>query len=161
MDHHALDLKELFKDHSVGCFTVACSLIIEHTAKMQLGIHRSAPTAAQLANRQRGAQLLHALTNRFALLDGSREFTLQVIDLAQGWSDTLGAQCLLADLLAFIASVYIYVNLHFTPGQVYPHTLPELLEAFEIQLGGAPHQTCITGRSDRPPRSFLATTTWI
>ena len=34
--------------------------------------------------------------------------------------------------------VYIYVKLHSTSGQVEPHTLPELLKAFEVELRGAP-----------------------
>ena len=108
MDHHALDLAELFEEHSVASFTIACSLDTEHTVCMRLGVQRLEPTEAQFANRQRRAQLLHALTNRVALSDSSREFTLQLIDLAQRWSDELGTECLQADLVAMVAGVYTY-----------------------------------------------------
>ena len=35
----------VYEDHSVGCFTIACSLDIEHAVCMQLGIHRIALAA--------------------------------------------------------------------------------------------------------------------
>ena len=37
-------------------------------------------------------KLLRALTEAFALPGGTREFSLQVTDLAQGWSDTVSAE---------------------------------------------------------------------
>ena len=40
MGHYALEFEELFEEHSVSSFTVACSLnIIEHKVYMQLGMH--------------------------------------------------------------------------------------------------------------------------
>ena len=63
------------------------------------------------------AQLQRALTVAFAFPDGTFEFLLQVIDLAQGWSDSVTVQLALADLLATLACVYIHVKLHFAPGQ--------------------------------------------
>ena len=51
----------------------------------------------------------------------------------------VGTQSPHADLVAMVAGVYIYVKLHFTPGKVVPYTLPELLDAIDVQFGGAPH----------------------
>ena len=99
--------------------TVASSLSIEHAVYSLHDILRAPP---QVANRLRGAQLLRALTDAFALPSGTRELTRQVIDLAQGWSDTVRAQFHLTDLLAMVVSVHIYVKLHLAPGQVYLHT---------------------------------------
>ena len=48
-----------------------------------------------------------ASTNTFALRGSTRDFSLQVTDLAQGWSDTVSAQNSLTDLLAVEASVCI------------------------------------------------------
>ena len=48
-------------------------------------------------------------------------------------SETEIAQSLLADLLEMLACVYIYVQLHFTPGQEFTHTLPQLLDASAAQ----------------------------
>ena len=38
-----------------------------------------------------------------------------------------------------VANVYMYVKPHATPGQVEPRTLPGPLDAFDVQVGGAPH----------------------
>ena len=84
MIHHALDLEELIEEHSVSSFTVAGSLEIEYAVYMQHGIHSAPSSAAQLANRLRGAQHLRALTNTFALPGGTSDFSLQSIDSAQG-----------------------------------------------------------------------------
>ena len=119
VDQDVLDLEDLFEEHSVSSSTVASSLSIDHAVHTQ---HAFLRVPQQVANRLRGAQLLRALTDAFALPSGTRELTLQVIDLAQGWSDTVNAQFLLTDLLALVVSVYIYVKLHLAPGQVYLHT---------------------------------------
>ena len=93
-----------------------------------------------MANRLRGTQRPRALTNTFALPGGTREFSLQVIDLAQGWSVTV---------LAMVAGGYIYVKLHFTPGQEYAHALPELLDAFAAQLERESRAASPHSRKDR------------
>ena len=58
--------------------------------------------------------------------------------MAKGWSDASDTQSPQTDLLAQVASVHVDVKLHYTPGQVQPHTQLQLLGAFEVQLRGAP-----------------------
>ena len=41
MERQVLDSEELFEDHSVGPFTVACSLEIEHTECTHNGMRKS------------------------------------------------------------------------------------------------------------------------
>ena len=71
-----------------------------------------------------------ALMVAAALPPQTREFTLQVIDLTQGWSNAVADSITHTDLLATVAAVSIYVTLRFTPGQRNLHRLPQLLEAF-------------------------------
>ena len=52
----------------------------------------------------------------------------------QGESDAMDAQSHHADTVAIEADVYIHVKLHSTLGQGAPHTLPELLDAFQVQV---------------------------
>ena len=48
-------------------------------------------------------------------------------------------QIALADFLAMVAAVHIYIKLNFTPQQRYPHALPQLLEAFAALPRSEPH----------------------
>ena len=54
------------------------------------GVRKVERLQAQLTSRRRGDQLLHAVTDRIALPNGSCEFTLQIIDSVHGWSDAVG-----------------------------------------------------------------------
>ena len=56
---------------------------------MQYSIHTAPPPAPQMANRLRGAQHQRALISTRALPGGTREFSLQITDLTQGWSDRI------------------------------------------------------------------------
>ena len=76
---------------------------------------------------------------RHKRVGATREFSLQFTHLAQSWSDTVSAQLPLTGLLAMVASVYIHVKLHFTLGQLYPRTLPQLLDAVAAELRREPH----------------------
>ena len=70
-----------------------------------------------MVNRQRGTRLLRSLTVAYALPDRTFEFSLQVVDLTQGWSDAMTEQIAYADLLAMVAAVYIHLGLRFTTKQ--------------------------------------------
>ena len=96
---------------------------------MQLGNHRAPLAAAQVANILRDA-----ITNRFEQPGGTHEFSLQAIDLTQGWSVTVSAQSLLQGLRATVASVS--TALYFWASAP---PLPELLDAVEAQLGDETH----------------------
>ena len=81
-----------------------------------------------------------------------------MIDLAQGWSGAMGTRSRHADLVAMVAGVYIYIK----RGKLDTHTLPELLDAFEVQLRGAPHAVPAMQESQsRPPRSSPTATNWL
>ena len=108
------------------------TLNIEHTMCTQPGVQRVDITGMQLTTI-----LLHALAERILLRNCSCEFTLQTIDFERAgrrirWTS----------------------KLHFTPD-----TQPELLDAFEVQLEGAPPHAFPTRSSS--PRSFLVTTNWV
>ena len=80
-----------------------------------------------MANRLRGAQRVRALTTTLAVPGGTRECSLLVIDLARGWSDTVGAQISFTDLLAMVASVYINVKTKpYTRARISPHSTSTL-----------------------------------
>ena len=117
LGQHALDLEELFESTAFVLTQLPARSIssTRDTCSTALTEHHLPP--AQVANRLRGGQHLRALTNTFALPGGTREFSLQVIDLAQGCSVTE------RDPLAMVAGVHINVKLHVTPGQEnLPHT---------------------------------------
>ena len=105
-----MDLEELFA-RSVSSTVYSCSTgaFVEHH------IH-----AAQIASRPRGPQHQRALTNTFALPGGTREFFLQILDLAQGWFDTVSVQSPCTNLLAMVACVYICVKLQLFQGKRAP-----------------------------------------
>ena len=50
--------------------------------------------------------------NRFAPAGGTRELSLRVIDLAQGWSGTVRTRSSQTGLLAMVAGVYNYITVH-------------------------------------------------
>ena len=50
----------------------------------------------------------------------SCEFTLQVIDLTQGWSNAVADRITHTDQLAMAAVAYIHGKLRYTPGQEVP-----------------------------------------
>ena len=52
MERQVSDLEELFEDHNVWWFSVACSLDVEHAVHMRRGAQREVPTWAQLTNRR-------------------------------------------------------------------------------------------------------------
>ena len=83
MERQVVDFEELFEERSDQPFTVACSIEIEHPARTQRDAQVVVPTGAQVANRQQGAQLLHALADWIALPNRSCESTQQIIALAQ------------------------------------------------------------------------------
>ena len=100
-----------------------------------------------MANIQRGARLLRALTVAYVLPLHTCEFSLQVIDLTHGWSNAMTEQIAHADLLAMVAAVYIYVKLRVTPEQRYTHALLQPLEAFAAQfLRKSSHAVSSTSR---------------
>ena len=124
MDCRALDLEDLLEEHSVSSYAVARSLSIQYAVFRQYGIHGAPPTGAQEPGTYAPS---HTRSHNQVAL---RECSLQVINLAQGWSDTVRAHVSLTALLAMVASLYIYVQVHFTPDQEYTHTSPHLLAAF-------------------------------
>ena len=133
MGRHVSDLE----DHHVEWLREACSHGVEHTVCTHRTEKKEALPAAQLANRRRGAQLLRALTERTALPSGSCEVTVQLVDLAQSWSGAVGAQSLQSDRVAMAAGVCVSKK---QPHQEEPHTLPDLLGAFEEPTRGVHHR---------------------
>ena len=71
------------------------------------------------------------LTNTFALTGGTREFSLQVIDLAARLVRH-SEFAIFPHLVAMVASVYINVKFHCVLQGKCTHTLPELLGVSEI-----------------------------
>ena len=103
----------LFEDGSVSSFTVTNSLNLEREVHTQRALLQAPPTVPQLARRKRGARLPRALMVTAALPHETCQFSLQVIDLTQGWSNAVTEQITHTDLLAIIAVVSIYVKLRF------------------------------------------------
>ena len=134
MDQHALELEDLREDHGVSSYTVTNSLNLEREVYTQRASLQAPPSPPQMANRQRSAQLPRALAVAYTLPHQTCEFSLQIIDLTQGWPDAVTGQIIRTDLLALIAAVYIHVKLRFTPEQRYPHRLRQLLEALTALL---------------------------
>ena len=135
MDQDTLELDDLFEKHRVSSYTVTSALNVEHEVCTRLGILRTPPTAPQA----RGPASTHPHGRIRTPRRHVRFFASAVIDLTQGWSDTVTVQFALADLLAMVACVNVNVKLHIAPGQLYPHALPQLLDAFGARLARVPH----------------------
>ena len=99
----------------------------------QRACHQATLALPQLAHRQRGAPLLCALMVTAALPLQTCNFTLQIIDLTQGWSNAVAERTPDTDRLAVVAAVHIDVKLHFTPQQRYLHSRPQQPKAFAAQ----------------------------
>ena len=135
VDQRASELEDVFEEHSVSSHTVTSSLNLEREVYAQHGFLRAPPAVSQVA---------------YALPHGTCEFPLQVIDLAQGWCDTVTVQFAPADLLAVVAGVCISVKLHFIPGQRCPHAVLQLLES-AASKAASPFQ----------PRILPASASWL
>ena len=128
MDQLALELEDLFDENSDSSYSHQLSQSRASDIHAAFFL-QTPPTAPQLANRQRGAQLLRAIMVTAALPSRTCDFTLQVIDLTQGGSNAVVERVTHADLLAMVAAVYIYVKVRYTTGQRNLHSLLQLLEA--------------------------------
>ena len=111
----------------LGWFTMACSLGFKYTVYTLQIVQDGVPTLTQLANRRRGTQLLHELTEK------SRYQAFLANSLCSSWTwrraglGATGAQSSHSDIVALVASVYAHIKLHRTPEREGPHTLPDLL----------------------------------
>ena len=115
MDHHALELGDLCDDNSVSSYTVTDSLNLQGELYTRRAFLQAPPAGPHLVHRQRGARLLRALMVTAALPLQTRDFTLQVIDLTQGWSNAVAERVARADFLAVVAAVCINVKLRHIP----------------------------------------------
>ena len=97
MEHHVLDFEELFEEYSVGVLHSCLLGDIEHTVCTE----RRRPKGGTYMG-MRGTQLLHALTERIELPNGSSECTQKIVDLAQGWSDAVGTESPHADFFLHV-----------------------------------------------------------
>ena len=131
---HALELEDLFDDNSVSSYTVTHSLNLERQVCTQRAFLQAPPAVSHVTHRQRGARLLRALVVTGTLPPQTCEFTLQVIDVTQGWSNAVAERINHTDLLAMVAAVYVFVELRYTPKQRYLRSLCQGLEAFAALL---------------------------
>ena len=129
MFQHFLKLEVLFEENGVYSGVITDSLILNHTVHGQNTVNQPLPTAPQLGNRQKGIQLLLGLTVPCAFPAQTSEFALQIFDLTHVWM-TRGSGIIDSDdLLALAAAFYMHIQVHLSPQQRYPRSLPELLTA--------------------------------
>ena len=113
MYQHFLALEALFEDHGVCSGAVTDSLVLERAVYEQRALVQPLPTALQLVDRQKKNTCYSIspspVPSQFTLVN-------------------------LHDLLALAAAVYLYIKLHLSTQQRYPHSLPELFTAFTAPL---------------------------
>ena len=63
---------------------------------------------------------------------------MQLLDVAQSWSDVPGGLSLHSDLVSSAANICIYLKVHHAPGAEAPHTLLGVLGALGELIGEAP-----------------------
>ena len=161
MDQQARELEDSFEEKSVNSHRVTSSINFEREVHTQRAFLRAPPAVSQVANRQRGTQLLRALTVPYALPGGACEISLQFIDLTQGWSDAaIEPFCLRRPPDHGGSRLHLHQTALYSRTKV-PSCITSTSRGFccatRVRASRRPSTSRRTGRS---PRILLATATW-
>ena len=133
MHQHVLELEVLFEVHSVCSGTITHFVDLERVFYDQRALAQPLLTVRQLGTRQKRVQLL--TWSQHLCLPSSHQWICTLNPRPDpNWSNRDSGIIGFDDLLALAAAVYIYIKLHSSPEQRYPHGLSELLAAFAALL---------------------------